>query len=136
MFKKKEIAIPENKVYKKTIFDLPIGESHDKMALLIDDIYAIVDSQTFKDLTSKIKIGKGDNVNELIGSKVSGTLKQLLSLILKEKFDNIIRILSTYNCVEVNEYLKKTTMEIVNELDEINPEHKRIFVDFFTSARK
>lgn len=137
MFFRKKVKKIEPK--KKTVFDLPIGESRAILQNIISDIYAIIDSDTFIELTTKVNVPKVDNFDELkrfIKQFSSKKIKALLELIFNEKFDNIINILSAIFLEQPEEYKKKTIAEIIKDLSNLQPNEKDGFIGFFTQAHK
>jgi len=137
MFFRKKVKKIEPK--KKTVFDLPIGESRAILQNIISDVYAIIDSDTFIELTTKVNVPKVETYAEfknIVKQFSSKKIKALLELVFNEKFDNIINILSAVFMEKPEEYKKKTIAQIVEDLRNLQPNERDGFIGFFTQAHK
>lgn len=124
---------------KATVFDLPIGDSRVIFQNIISDVYAITESDTFIELTTKVKVPKVETYAELksfVKQFSSKKIKALLELVFNEKFDNIINILSAVFMEKPEEYKKKTIAQIVEDLRNLQPSEMESFTGFFTQAHK
>ena len=132
---KQKIAVQK----KMTVFDLPIGDSRVIFQNIISDVYAITESDTFIELTTKVKVPKVETYAEfknIVKQFSSKKIKALLELVFNEKFDNIINILSAVFMEKPEEYKKKTIAQIVEDLRNLQPSEMESFTGFFTHAHK
>lgn len=121
----------------KTVFDLPVKESKDKLAQIIQDVYDIVDCDEFVEFSKKIEISKDatpEEIRNFVGKEMPKRIRQLLDLIFIDKFDNIIRICATIFCKSPEEYANKSINDIINDFDSVSGDTFAKFLGFFTRA--
>ena len=131
MFKKKEKFI--------TIFDLPVIESKEKFQEIAKNIYAIIESPKFADISKKIPVPQGatkKEISDLIHKEAPKKIKDILELLLVDNFENAIRICSLIFCQDYDLYKTKSINQIVDDFNRLSNENSQRLLVFFTRAGK
>ena len=132
MFKRKK---KEQKMI--TIFDLPIIESKDKFQEIAKSIYNIIESEKFAEISSKIPVPMGatkKDVEAMIHKEAPKKVKDILSLLLEDNFENVINICSLIFCQDYDLYKTKSVNQIVEDFNRLSRAEISVLLGFFTRA--
>jgi len=139
MFKKKSKPVEIVSIKKKTVFDIPIAESKDKLQNIVSDFYSIMESDEYQEASKKIQIPEKatkEEIEKVLKEFSPAKIKGWLMLILDSKYDNIINILSTIFCVSKEDYQKKSFNEIIEDVSYLFKYELGKIAGFFTQPRK
>lgn len=131
LFKRKEQK-------RKTVFDLPVDDSMNKLSSIVDDVYRILNNKKFVGALEKIKVPKNATRRDLeavwYGAEVANKVKEFINVFLVEERESILNILSTIFCESKEEYRKKSLSEIVDDIAKLTQDEKGQIFAFFLPA--
>lgn len=124
----------------KTVFDLPIDEARYKLESITDAVYRVIDSEKFKEISSKIKLPESatkSQVAKLVNDTAPLKVRQIFDLLLKDSYEDIMLILATVFNMPVEKYkLVKTINMILSDLKKLTEQNKADFIGFFYPATR
>lgn len=123
----------------KTVFDLPIEESKVRLNKMSNNIYAIVESPKFAEIASKIPVpvsATQKDIDAMLKQYAPKKVKDILSFILEDNFENIIGIIAELFCSTYDEYKNKSLNEIAEDLSRLTKSEVKILLNFIRRAGK
>lgn len=129
MFKKK----------RKTVFDLPSDKAQESLQRIAENIYAIVDSKEFAEISSKIPIPESatrQDINNMIKQYAPKKVRDILNFVLELNYENIIKIIAEVFCEDYNVYKTKSLNQIAEDVSSLTQSQLRILSSFFIRAGK
>lgn len=121
----------------KTIFDLPIKESKDKFQKIATNIYSIIENPKFAEISSKIPVPMGatrKDLEELVHKEAPKKVKDILDLLLRDNFDNVMQICALIFCEDYELYQTKSLNQIADDFSKLSKTNLMRLISFFPRA--
>ena len=123
--------------YIKTVFDLKLDEMKVKLQEACVYLYAIIESDDFAEIASKIPVPAGATkreVEKLLKEYAPKKMKSIIDFILVKQYDNAVNMFAILFNTDVEKFKKKSLNDIARDLSRVSKESMRMMLNFFTHA--